>query len=318
MLAVQTMTMTMRQWGIFAGSFSLFLTACGGSQAVHSGYPEGESDPWSSATKLTLKDNMEASAEGQVAFPRRERAKWYVLELPAPGAVSAKLTMEPLATGTDVGFEILDEGFNVRAEAQHDDDIGQEKKERKVADARAGRMYFHIFTIGRNDIADYKLRVRYEPKQTGSRTVVQKDPSDPRSTFPWTIPNTPPLAAVPPSDDTPRGRRPVAVKEDPEEEKEKPVKSDDPALDISTPTVRGQIIEFSQSGGGVKITINKGADAGVDEGWTGYVMDNASKKSFPKGSFKIKKVSNDESEAVTNVTLDIVQHNRTVYLKPPK
>ena len=82
--------------------------------------------------------------------------------------------------------------------------------------------------------------------------------------------------------------------------------------------VRGTIIEFSKSGSGVKITINKGGDAGVEEGWTGYVMNNATKRSLPKGSFKIKSVKSDESEGVTGLTLDQVQANRTVWLKPAK
>jgi hypothetical protein len=316
--AVMAMTMTIRHTYALAGSLSLFLLACGGSQAVHSGYPEGQDEPWASASKLSLNDALEASAEGSVSFPKRNRASWYVVELPAPGTLTARLTMEPLTTGADVGFEILDAGFNVKAEAEDDNDVGQERKVRSVKDARAGRAYIHVFTLGSGDAADFKLRVRLEPQPgaTARRPAVQTDPSDARGSFPATVPNLPPLAAVGTDDSGRSPRRPVVVRDDEDDVSRKPSAQLDPADDKTA--VRAQIIEFSQSGSGVKILLNRGSNSGIEEGWTGYVVDSATKKSLPKGSFRIRSVKNDESEGVVNVTLDDVQRNRSVVLKPSK
>lgn len=317
MFAVTQMTMT-RHTTFLTMLFSTTITtlgACGGAAPVHNGYPSGENEPWSGAKKMKLTDNYEASGDGTLDFAKRERARWYVLELPAPGSISARMTMDARTTGADLGFEILDGGYNIVAQGQNDDDLGQEKKLREVKEARAGKTYFHIYALGRGDIADYKIRVKYEPKQTTVRTITPPaDDGDPRSSFPWTVPNLPPLAAVPPSDDTPKaGRRPP--KDDIDDPPPPPTEAPDPAAGAP---VRGTIIEFSKSGSGVKITINKGGDAGVEEGWTGYVMNNATKRSLPKGSFKIKSVKSDESEGVTGLTLDQVQANRTVWLKPAK
>jgi hypothetical protein len=95
--------MTLPKTTLLAGSVSMLLLACGGAK-THSGYPEGEKEPWSSPTKLKLTENGEASTEGNVSFPRRERAKWYALDLPAPGAIQAKLKMDALSTGADFGI----------------------------------------------------------------------------------------------------------------------------------------------------------------------------------------------------------------------
>ncbi len=318
MFAVSDMTkMMIRHIELLAGSLSLFLVACGGASPAHDGYPASNDEPWVEAKKLKLNDNFEASTEGSVSFPTRQRAQWYVVDLPAPGSVVARVTMDPLTTGADVGVEVLDSGYNILVPAEDDNDIGQDKKERKVPDARAGKLYVHVFTLGREDRADYRLRVKYEPKPTTSRIVLPSttgEAPDPRNTFPGTVPNLPPLAAVPATDDTPRsgGRRPPTTVATPEP----PTTDADPAEGAP---VRATIIEFSRSGGGVRILINKGADAGVEAGWTGYVMDtdSKSKKSLKNGAFRIRAVRNDEAEGVTTLTLDQIQHNRTVWLKPP-
>jgi hypothetical protein len=299
---------------LMAGSVSLagLLVACGGAK-THSGYPEGEKEPWTSATKLKLTENGEASTTGAVSYPKRERAKWYVLELPSPGGIRAKLKMDAVSTGADVALEILDSGFNVLDGPTDDNDIGQEEKIRSVKDARAGRMYFHVYTLGRTDAAEFRLRVYYDPKPTGDgTTVVADEPSgDPRASFPWTVPNLPPLPAVPAKDDAPtKGRRPPRA--EPQEEPT-PVVVDEAA----GAKVKANIIEFATQGSGVRILVNKGSDAGVEAGWTGYVVDKSG-RSLPKGAFKIKKSRNDESEGVVGLTLDQVQANRSVVLKPPQ
>lgn len=296
-----------RPTDLLAGVFALALLACGGAP-VHSGYPAGETDPWASPTKMTLKDTGDASVEGAVNFAKRQRAKWYVVELPAPGVLNAKVKMDPRSTGADVGFEVLDAGYNIVVEAMNDNDIGEDEKIRNVKEARAGRYYFHVFALQRTDVADFKLRIRYDPAEPIAKVVVSRDPVDPKSTFPWTVPNLPAVPQVPPADDTPGNRRAKVVTEI-----EKPAVTESDPMDGATVTAR-----ITEMGGTpVRIVINKGSLAGVAEGWLGSVVDKNG-KSLKKGTFKVKKVKNDECEGVVGLTLDEVQANPRVKLKAPQ
>lgn len=284
----------------------LLLGACGGA-APHTGYPS-DNEPWTSPTKLRLKDTGDVSVEGTVNFAKRERAKWYAVELPAPGNLQAKLKLDPKSTGADVGFEILDEGFNVVAQPIDDNDVGQDDKLRNVREARKGRYYFHIYTLQHSDITDFKMRVRFDPLVPVTTVTVTPDqPADPKSVFPWTVPNLPPLAQVPAADDTPRGR---PQKDEPAEEPGPKIEAD-PWQSV---TLTGTISEFKQVSSGVLITINRGSGGGVQDGMIGAVVDKSG-RSLPKGTFKVKKVGTDECEGIVGLTLDQVQNNRRVKLK---
>ena len=107
--------------------------------------------PWTKASSLRLNDNLEAMAEGELSFPKGRRGRWYAVDLPAPGKITARVSTETTVKGADVGMEILDAGFNVNAEGQNDDDIGQAKKSREYKDARQGKSYVHIYTLGSAD-----------------------------------------------------------------------------------------------------------------------------------------------------------------------
>jgi hypothetical protein len=297
-----------RTWlGLVAG---LLMSACGGGAAVatfHNGYPDGETQPWSKATPLKFNDSWEASASGTASFPEKKRAIWYVVDLPSDGTLSAKLSVDATSPKADIGFEVLDYGFNVRA-AEQDSDAGQPKKSRDLTDVRTGKMYFHLWAVNRTDIADYKLRVTYVPTKPGV---------DPRSGWPYTVPNPPAFASVG-EDDSPQ--KPVAIHHPGHKPPADPVVK--PVVDKPDPidpkAVRGSITEFSATGTGVKITINRGNSANVEEGWEGYIVDHATKHALQNGGFKISKVKNDESEAMVKVPLDAVQANKSVVLKPPK
>jgi hypothetical protein len=284
------------------------LVACGGAQ-VHTGYPAGETEPWSSAQTLRLGENAEVSADDTVSFPKRSRADWYVVDLPVPGKLNVKLRMDPLTTGADVGFEILDAGFNVVARPIDDNDLGQDEKIREVQNARAGKTYIHVYALNRLDEADYRLRVRFTPKEdisTRPPTDEGEPTADPRNTFPWTVPNLPALAQVPKEDDAPRrGRAPVVEPDD------KPVVEPEVQPVVG---VKARIIEFATSGRGVKIVLNKGVEHGIEVGWEGYVVDQRSRP-LPNGAFKVRKVTQDECEGLVALHLDQIQSNRSVVLK---
>jgi len=308
MLAVTMMTTRMLL------PLPFLLLACGGAAPVHTGYPEGETAPWDKAAKLRLSDNGEASSDGTISFPDRQRAKWYVVELPTAGSLTARMTLENKAPGTDIAMEVLDAGFNVNAAGESDDDVGQAKKVREVKDARPGKSYIHLYALGRTNKADYTLRVHFDPKpQSTPLAATDSGPSADKSSFPWTVPNLPPLPQINAADDTPlRGGKRVATPTTPKE----PTKPEEPPPDTG-PSVKAIITEFSDTGSGIKIILNKGANANIEQGWEGYVVTKANKQ-VPKSNFKIRAVRDTESEAVVRVTLDDIQNNRSVVLKPPK
>ena len=70
--------------------------------------------------------------------------------------------------------------------------------------------------------------------------------------------------------------------------------------------------------GGVKITINKGSDQGIERGWSGYIVDKATKHQLSGSSFTVSGVKPNEAEATVKLSLTAVQNNRAVVVKPPK
>jgi hypothetical protein len=282
----------------------LGLAACGGSSVpAHSGYPlDKGKEPWASAKRVSLDDNFEGKADGSVSFPRRERARWFLIKLPIEGALEAKLTLEPVTKGADVGFEILDAGFNIVAK-DNEEEQGQLKKERKVVNVARGDTYLHVFTLGRPDEADFKIRVRFVPSG---------QPDNPTA-FPGNVPNAPELAAVPTKDDTPTRTKPRA------ETKPEPKPQTAPKPTDEKGTVIATISQFGEAGNGlIHITINKGTAANVDRDWEGYVIQTASGKKLPGSDFVIKKADSTESDAFVKASMDDIQRNRRVAIKPPK
>src|SRR5262245_57655953 len=90
-------------------TLALGLVACGGASVpAHNGYPDGEGSPWTRASRINLNDNLEAVAESELSYPKRTRARWYLVDLPAPGKLTARLSFESTVKGSDVALEILD------------------------------------------------------------------------------------------------------------------------------------------------------------------------------------------------------------------
>jgi hypothetical protein len=298
------LAVTMRTLRLFLVGNLCLAGACGGSAPVHTGYPEGDSAPWEKASSLRLNDNLEAMSEGELSFPNRHRARWYAVDLPAPGKITARVSTESTVKGADIAMEILDAGFNVNAEGQNDDDIGQPKKVREYKDARQGKSYIHIYTIGRDDVVAYTLRVRFEPKPQTARIEPVTSPSGPDKTqFPWTVPNLPVLPQVGKGG----GGGTVA--------KETPPPPPDPNAGFTV--IKATIIEFNSAGSGVRVILNKGQNQNLADGLEGDVLSGG--KPLKGGHFKIKSCHADDCEAVApSATMDQIQANRSVVVKIPK
>lgn len=279
------------------------LASCGGSAPPATGYPEGEAAPWTKASSLRLNDNLEAMAEGELSFPKGHRARWYAVDLPAPGKITARVSTETTVKGADVGMEILDAGFNVNAEGQNDDDIGQAKKSREYKDARQGKSYVHIYTLGSADVVAYTLRVRFEPKPQTARTEPVAAPSGPDKTqFPWTVPNLPVLPQIGKSGGGSTATAPPPPPPDP---------------NAGFNVIKGTIIEFNNTGTGIRVIINKGQNQSLADGLEGDVYSGG--KPLKGGHFKIKSCHSDDCEAIVpSATMDQIQANRQVVVKVPK
>jgi hypothetical protein len=283
-------------------ALALVGAACGPTVPKHTGYPEGKTSPWTAAKEITLDERMEGEAKGSLNYAERQRARWYVVDLPYDGGLSAVVTFDADNPEADVGVEILDSGFNLRVEGTNDDDEGRPKKVRQVKDLYKGKVYLHVYTLGKKDSLDFKIRLQHSP-------IVREIPTH---AFPHTVPNTPMLAAVPAVDDTPRrtgGRPPPPPK---------PVDPKPVVEDTEVGSVRARVLEYIESGDKVKLTINKGSDNGVEKGWTGYVVDSATKRRLPGSDFVVGVVKPQECEGTAKISLTQAQANRSVVLKPAK
>jgi hypothetical protein len=279
---------------------ALFLIGCGPKAIDHSGYPDGEAKPWSRPKSIKLDERYEAKIDDIVSYPKKERARWYVVELPADGKMTATITIEPRAPGADLGMEILDAGFNVISK-DADDEL-QPKKERVADKVTGGKAYIHVYTLKRPDEADYTLRLRFAPSLATTPVTTTVAVAD-------EIPNNPDLPQVPSADAKRRpGPRP-----------EKPDKPDKPDKPLPAPKgVSARIYEFGIKDGKVHIKVDKGQVDGVEAGWRGHMVSAKSGDKIPGSDFTVQKVKESDCEAtVPGITMDVAQQNRGVRLIKP-
>ena len=277
----------------------LFLIGCGPKTIDHSGYPDGDTKPWAKPKSLKLDERYEAKVDGIASYPKKERARWYVVDLPADGKMTATITIEPRAPGADLGMEILDAGFNV-ASKDGDDEL-QPKKERVADKLTGGKAYIHVYTLKRPDEADYTLRLRFAPSLNTTTPVT------PTVAVADDIPNHPDLAQVSSAD---AKRRPGGGTHTPT--------PPPPPPHVVAKGVSAKIYEFGIKDGKVHIKIDKGQVDGVEAGWRGYVLSTKSGDKILGSDFTVQKVKESDCEAsVLGITMDVAQQNRGVRLIKP-
>ncbi len=188
-------------------SFALaaLASACGGPKVpMHSGYKSETAKPWKKPKALVLDaEKLEAKADGELSYKDYRRARWYSIELPANGELSIKLDITPPGEAVneefDLAMEVLDPGFRVISKSDLEEaDAGELAKTKKLVDLVAGKYLIHLYLQGRMDSAEYELRVQF------TRTA----PAEVKTTFPSEVEFVPPLALVPPNDDTPKTYKP--------------------------------------------------------------------------------------------------------------
>ncbi len=199
---------------------------CGGPAIPqHDGYPNEKSMPWKHPKRVKLGDGNEADIDGKLSYPRRHRARWYLLELPSDGELVVKMEVIPLGTreSVNLGFEVLDANYKVimrldptedaAAKAadsdegdddgwdDDDDDDGYEVAEEATAELEwertlyelaADKYYLHVYLNGRMDETEFVMRLKFTPKSLARE-----------SDFPANVAFPEPLPIVPAFDDTP-------------------------------------------------------------------------------------------------------------------
>ena len=293
------------------GRFSVLVllivaaVACGGAQIpTHNGYKGGsKAAPWKKAKSLKFDEKSEAKVEGELSYPDKRRAAWFVADLVQPGQLDLKLEVVPPGDSTneefDLGFEVLDPGNRViaRSDQQEGDDAGEIQKAKSLLDLEPGRYMIHLYLQGRTDTADYVLRALFKPMSTVGKSDFPAQVSFPQS-----------LPMVPLQDDTPKSYKPptttvVQIKKLP------PKKKEDKAPPPPT-TITARIINMQVVGSSTQITIGRGTSAGAAVGMKGKIVG------VPTGSFSIAACNERTCTATVSATPDQIKGSGSVVLTP--
>lgn len=281
------------------------LGACGGTKIPqHSGYKSAKAKPWAKAKVLKLNDKGEAKDDDDLSYPDMQRAKWYAVDVPAPGQLDLRLEITPPGDGVnedfDLGLEILDPGNRVisKSDLENEEQVGELTKTKTLLDLTPGRYLIHLYLQGRLDTADYILRVAY--KRAGGGEI--------KSDFPAQVLFLEPLPMVPLNDDTPRNyKQPVAITS-------KVVRNSRPQPKQPTgpapTTMAARIIGVSVLGDKTQITIGRGTEAGASNGM------KVTLKGVP-GVFSLENCSATTCKALIRGTTDMIkQAGGTVTISP--
>lgn len=287
---------------VLAALVGALLGACGGADfPTHNGYASKKAKPWRKPTVLVLDAKGEAEADEVVSYPRRQRARWFAVDLPSSGELDVELSITSISEKkADIAFEVLDEGYRVLVTADgEEDDAGDEEKRRTLYELLPGRYYVHVYAPHRLDEADVTLRVVFRSAEVASE-----------SGFPGTVAFVGQLAEVPKTDDAPVAP-PPPPKCKGKDCRKKP--RPEPAADTS---MRARIAGITTSGTTTTIKIDRGASDGVAVGWKGEVITRDG-KAIPSGRFEVSRVSQRESFATVKASSDAVTAAKYVRLRPP-
>jgi hypothetical protein len=288
---------------------SAVLAACGGSDVpTHSGYKSPKATPWRKPTVLQFDDQGEAEVDDSVSYPKRLRARWFAVDLPSGGQLEIQVQTEPQGDrDVDLAFEILNEGYEVLARADRDEeDAGEETKTRALKQLRPGRYYIHVYAQRRLDEADFSLSLAFKPGAAAAD----------RSNFPASVAFVGTLPDVPAVDDAPAPSAPPKKPcKGPKCKKKPPEPTPDPQPQVKALRARVAGI-VSATAGGTQIRIDRGSQQGVAVGWKGSV-ESRDGKPIPGGSFEVSRVTAAESFGTVRASATSVTDAKYVRLRPP-
>lgn len=234
--------------------------ACGGPKVpMHSGYKSDASKPWKKPKVLAFDEKNEAAADGDLSYRDYRRARWYAVDLPANGELTIKADITPPGESVnddfDLALEVLDPGFRVISKSDKEEaDAGELAKAKTLVDLVPGRYLIHLYLQGRMDTAEFSLRVSY--KRTAPAAV--------KTSFPSEVEFVPPLALVPPKDDTPanyRPEKPTTVRTT-TIVRPKPKEPDKPKVELITARITAIVVVNNKT----QITIGRGTNTKAANG----------------------------------------------------
>jgi hypothetical protein len=238
----------------------LALAACSGTPIPqHNGYRSTKAKPWKKFTTLKFDEKLEAKAEGDLSYRELRRAAWFAVDLPSSGELAIKLEVTPtgdvISDAFDLGLEVLDAGYRsvMRKDLDEGDSQQDLNKAATLKDLTPGRYWVHLYLQGRQDAADYIMRLAF---QSGAL-------SEGKSDFPAQVASIGQLPLVPLTDDTPSSYKPPPT---PVKKQKKPPPPPPPAAAISA-----RIIGVSVGAGGTKITVGRGTATGAAAGMRGKI-----------------------------------------------
>lgn len=243
------------------------LAACGGPKVpMHSGYKTDTAKPWKKPKVLAFDDKNEAKAEADLSYKDYRRARWYAVDLPTDAELTVKLEITPPGDSVneefDLAMEVLDPGFRVISKSDlEESDAYELAKAKTLVDLRPGRYLIHLYLQGRMDTADYELRVSYK------RTA----PAELKTSFPADVEFVPPLAIVPPKDDTPASYRPpqpTIVRQT----VRRPTKAAEPEKP-KVQALSARITAIVIIGNKTQLTIGRGTANGASDGMRGQLKN---------------------------------------------
>ena len=302
-----------------AAILASLICGCGGADVpMHNGYKSPKARPWRDPTVLELDKALEAEVDDAVSYPKRQRARWYAVDVPSVGQLQVTLTTQLLNDDReiDLAFEVLDEGYHILTQADRgDDDAGEEQKERTLKDLHPGRYYIHVYCQRRTDAADFTLELAYHI-----------DPKANPSNFPASVAFVGALPDIPLKDDSPapvatshrcRGKHchhhGAAHRGDHHDEHRDEHHDEDHQPPPTS--IRARIAGIVAGPHGTEIRIDRGANQGVAVGWKGDVVERDG-SAIPGGHFSISRVSPVESFATVRAGPAVVTAAKYVRLRP--
>lgn len=259
------------------------------------------------ARKITLDDDGEGRSKRDiVTYPGGDRVDWKSFEVPAGkfGSLRIKLAWEPPRSGLDLAFNVFDPYYARIAQAKPTPDSGRRTKRVTIENVEGGKYFIQVYAPRRGDAGTYRVEVRFTealrpPDKTASVRQIPDPPTLPALPEPGDPSATPTASGggggggTPAANPTPTATEPPEVK-----------------------PVAARIVKYQvSSSGSLVVTVDKGKNAGVENGWKGQVLAGSGKP-LEGGQFTITKVTGAESLGKISLSVDQIKSNRKVLLTP--
>jgi hypothetical protein len=244
------------------------------------------------ARAIKLDDDGEGrSKKDIVTYPGGDRVDWKVFEVPPGkfGTLKIKLQFTPPRPGLDVAFNVYDQYYQRIGRAKPTPGTSRRIKRVNLENVEGGKYYLQIYAPRRGDAGEYRVSVRFAEATRPVTVAVNTE-----------IPDPPTLPAIPEATEPTPTTTPVVTPTEP--------------VAATVAPVAARIVKYQvSSSGSLIVTVDKGKNAGVENGWRGQVL-SAAGRPLEGGDFTVTKVTSAESVGKVGLSVDQVKTNRKVVL----